>query len=40
MGTVSQVGPKTEKIISEGSNSQLTYGRCEMQGWRKYMVQK
>ena len=27
-----------EKIILKGENSNLRYGVCEMQGWRKHMV--
>ena len=38
MGNMHKVGPKMEKMILKGENSNLRYGVCEMQGWRKHMV--
>ena len=38
MGNMHKVGPQMEKIIFKGENSNLRYGVCEMQGWRKHMV--
>ena len=38
MGNETLKAPKTEKIRSDGKNSILKYGVCEMQGWRHDMV--
>jgi hypothetical protein len=38
MGNSSTKGPKTNKTIQDGMNEYLSYGSCEMQGWRGAMV--
>jgi hypothetical protein len=38
MGNSAMKGPKTDKITRDGITSSLTFGTCEMQGWRNNMV--
>ena len=38
MGKTSSRGPNTNKHEENGSCKYLTYGLCEMQGWRARMV--
>jgi hypothetical protein len=38
MGNTSIKGPKTEKNTSDGITNYLSFGTCEMQGWRGNMV--